>query len=78
MSGPGELTAVPVPSPGGRWGEYTLLSRQVKQAGLLERRPSPLRGVGAGPRGWSPWCPGWSSSRPPKHPWGPPRRAPWL
>jgi fatty acid desaturase len=24
--------------PSGRWGEYTLLSRQIKQAGLLERR----------------------------------------
>src|SRR4029453_8003790 len=23
---------------GGRWGEYTQLSRQIKQAGLLERR----------------------------------------
>ena len=32
------MTAVPVPSSGGRWGEYTQLSRQVKQAGLLERR----------------------------------------
>src|SRR5215204_3759537 len=26
------------PSPKGRWGEYTVLSRQLKQAGLLERR----------------------------------------
>ena len=25
--------------PRGRWGEYTQLSRQIKQAGLLERRP---------------------------------------
>src|SRR5215211_5254394 len=33
-----ESTARPVPSPTGRWGEYTLLSRQIKQAGLLERR----------------------------------------
>ena len=31
------LTAGP-PSPTGRWSEYTQLSRQVKQAGLLERR----------------------------------------
>jgi fatty acid desaturase len=31
------LTAGP-PSPKGRWSEYTQLSRQVKQAGLLERR----------------------------------------
>ena len=30
--------ARPVPSPKGRWGEYTQLSRQVKQAGLLDRR----------------------------------------
>jgi fatty acid desaturase len=33
-----EPTARPVPSPKGRWSEYTQLSRQVKQAGLLERR----------------------------------------
>jgi fatty acid desaturase len=33
-----ELTAVPVSAPGGRWREYTQLSRQIKQAGLLERR----------------------------------------
>jgi fatty acid desaturase len=33
-----EGTAVPVVSPKGRWGEYTQLSRQIKQAGLLERR----------------------------------------
>jgi fatty acid desaturase len=30
--------ARPVPSPKGRWSEYTQLSRQIKQAGLLERR----------------------------------------
>src|SRR5215204_6974900 len=30
--------AAGLPSPTGRWGEYTLLSRQLKQAGLLERR----------------------------------------
>ena len=33
-----QLTAVPVSAPGGRWSEYTQLSRQMKQAGLLERR----------------------------------------
>ena len=33
-----EAAARPVPSPKGRWGEYTQLSRQVKQAGLLDRR----------------------------------------
>ena len=33
-----EPAARPVPSPKGRWGEYTQLSRQVKQAGLLDRR----------------------------------------
>jgi fatty acid desaturase len=32
-----ESTARPVAG-GGRWGEYTQLSRQIKQAGLLERR----------------------------------------
>ena len=31
------LAAVP-PSGKGRWSEYTLLSRQIKQAGLLDRR----------------------------------------
>jgi fatty acid desaturase len=30
--------ARPVPSPRGRWSEYTQLSRQIKQAGLLDRR----------------------------------------
>jgi fatty acid desaturase len=30
--------AQPVPSPRGRWSEYTQLSRQIKQAGLLDRR----------------------------------------
>jgi fatty acid desaturase len=39
MAGSGqESTAVPVVSPKGRWGEYTQLSRQIRQAGLLERR----------------------------------------
>jgi fatty acid desaturase len=33
-----EGTAVPVVLPRGRWGEYTQLSRQIRQAGLLERR----------------------------------------
>jgi fatty acid desaturase len=31
-------TARPVVLPKGRWGEYTQLSRQIRQAGLLERR----------------------------------------
>jgi hypothetical protein len=31
------LTAGP-PSRKGQWSEYTLLSRQIKQAGLLDRR----------------------------------------
>jgi fatty acid desaturase len=31
-------TARPASAPKGRWGEYTQLSRQVKQAGLLDRR----------------------------------------
>ncbi|HEV3465549.1 MAG TPA: hypothetical protein VG846_16365, partial [Actinomycetota bacterium] len=35
-----ELTAVPASAPKGRWTEYTQLSRQIKQAGLLERRRS--------------------------------------
>jgi fatty acid desaturase len=33
-----ESTARPTVAPKGRWGEFTQLSRQVKQAGLLERR----------------------------------------
>jgi fatty acid desaturase len=33
-----ESTARPVVLPRGRWGEYTQLSRQIRQAGLLERR----------------------------------------
>jgi fatty acid desaturase len=33
-----EPTARLVPAPKGRWSEYTQLSRQIKQAGLLERR----------------------------------------
>src|SRR5918999_6617618 len=31
-------TARPASAPRGRWSEYTQLSRQIKQAGLLERR----------------------------------------
>jgi fatty acid desaturase len=31
-------TAEPVSAPNGRWSEYTQLSRQIKQAGLLDRR----------------------------------------
>jgi fatty acid desaturase len=31
-------TATPAPSRTGRWSEYTQLSRQIKQAGLLDRR----------------------------------------
>jgi fatty acid desaturase len=39
MAGSGqESTARPVVLPKGRWGEYTQLSRQIRQAGLLERR----------------------------------------
>jgi fatty acid desaturase len=34
-----EPTARPASAPTGRWGEYTQLSRQIKQAGLLDRRP---------------------------------------
>jgi fatty acid desaturase len=33
-----EPTAPRAAAPKGRWGEYTQLSRQIKQAGLLERR----------------------------------------
>jgi fatty acid desaturase len=33
-----ELTAGPLPPRVGRWSEYTQLSRQIKQAGLLDRR----------------------------------------
>ena len=33
-----ELTAGPLPPRAGRWREYTQLSRQIKQAGLLDRR----------------------------------------
>jgi fatty acid desaturase len=33
-----ELTAGPTPPRTGRWSEYTQLSRQIKQAGLLDRR----------------------------------------
>jgi fatty acid desaturase len=38
MSPEQESTAVRVPAPTGRWREYTQLSRQIKQAGLLDRR----------------------------------------
>ena len=39
MAGSGQgSTARPVVAAKGRWGEYTQLSRQIKQAGLLERR----------------------------------------
>jgi fatty acid desaturase len=38
MSPDRELTAVAASAPKGRWTEYTQLSRQIKQAGLLERR----------------------------------------
>ena len=39
MAGSGqESTARPVLAAKGRWGEYTQLSRQIKEAGLLERR----------------------------------------
>jgi fatty acid desaturase len=33
-----ESTARPMAAPKGRWSEYTQLSRQLKQAGLLDRR----------------------------------------
>ena len=33
-----EATDRPVVAPTGRWSEYTQLSRQIKQAGLLDRR----------------------------------------
>jgi hypothetical protein len=33
-----ESTALPASAPKGRWSEYTQLSRQIKQAGLLDRR----------------------------------------
>jgi fatty acid desaturase len=33
-----ELTARPTPPRAGRWSQYTRLSRQIKQAGLLDRR----------------------------------------
>jgi fatty acid desaturase len=33
-----ELTAGPTPPRAGRWSEYAQLSRQIKQAGLLDRR----------------------------------------
>jgi fatty acid desaturase len=38
MSPPQEPTAPRALAPKGRWSEYTQLSRQVKQAGLLDRR----------------------------------------
>jgi fatty acid desaturase len=33
-----QLTAEPVSAPRGRWREYTQLSGQIRQAGLLDRR----------------------------------------
>ncbi|HTE67135.1 MAG TPA: acyl-CoA desaturase, partial [Actinomycetes bacterium] len=33
-----EPTTRPESAPKGRWGQFTALSRQVRQAGLLERR----------------------------------------
>ena len=38
MSPEQEPTVVPKSSPTGRWSEYARLSRQIRQAGLLERR----------------------------------------
>ncbi|MFL6219267.1 MAG: fatty acid desaturase family protein [Actinomycetes bacterium] len=38
MSVDQDPSAVPVSGPRGRWSEYTQLSRQIRQAGLLERR----------------------------------------
>jgi fatty acid desaturase len=38
MSPEQESSAVRMSAPAGRWHEYTVLSRQVRQAGLLERR----------------------------------------
>ena len=39
MASPGQESAArPVVAATGRWGEYTQLSRQLRQAGLLERR----------------------------------------
>jgi fatty acid desaturase len=39
MSPAQEPTAPRASAPKGRWSQYTQLSRQIKQAGLLERRP---------------------------------------
>jgi fatty acid desaturase len=39
MSPAQEPTALRASAPKGRWSQYTQLSRQIKQAGLLERRP---------------------------------------
>jgi fatty acid desaturase len=39
MSPAQESTAARASGPKGRWSQYTQLSRQIKQAGLLERRP---------------------------------------
>jgi hypothetical protein len=38
MSPEQQPTVVPVSSTTGRWSECTQLSRQIKQAGLLDRR----------------------------------------
>ena len=50
-----EMTAEPVSSAKGRWSEFTQLSRQIKQAGLLDRRRSwyAVRSVSIWPC-WSP------------------------
>jgi hypothetical protein len=55
-----QLTAEPVSAPRGRWREYTQLSRQIKQAGLLDRR----RGWYAAKIGLSTW-PYWPAAGPP-------------
>ena len=39
-----ESTVAPASAPRGRWGEYTQLSRQIKQAGLLDLRFAGLHG----------------------------------
>jgi fatty acid desaturase len=38
MAGSGQASTARPVAPKGRWGEYTQLSRQIRQAGLLERR----------------------------------------
>jgi hypothetical protein len=57
MAGSGqESTARPVLAPTARWSEFTKLSRQVRQAGLLERR-----------RGWYAARIGLNAARPAGH-----------